>query len=534
MRFINRTRDILIAFWGLIFLSPLLCLIAIAIKRDSPGPVFYRGRRAGRGGGIFQILKFRTMFENPRSYNGVKITAEDDPRITPMGNWLRNTKLNEFPQLWNVLKGEMSLVGPRPEDPDIVAQWPEEIKKEILSIRPGITSPASVLFRDEEGMLNGKKVMEFYLDLIQPSKMRLDQLYVRNRTAWLDLDVLFWTFLVLLPRLGSYKPPERLLFIGPVSKFGLRFINWFILDLITVFSSFGIVGIIWRSISPIHIGWVPAILASFGIAFLFSIIGGFFGVQRIHWSKASAADVFELLLSTIVASIAALVLNMVLKIMPFELIIMASVVAFFGFVFVRYRERLLTGFASRAGMSRRTAKRIREKILIIGCGDSGLFASWILENTRRANKFSVIGFIDDDIYKQNIRVRGIEVLGTRSDISRIVEEYDVGIIIFAIHNIPTSEQNKIMEICKSIPVLIFTFPNIFAEFDFVINSNIKSEQNGSVGSHTSQILNHSDISAQQMDIWLKEIQKEIEGGEIEKGIVRIKELQERLKINNVD
>src|SRR4030042_6338557 len=162
----------------------------------------------GRGGKPFKILKFRTMHERPASYTGLRITAQDDPRITSLGRWLRDSKLNELPQFWNVVKGDMSLVGPRPEDPDIAAQWSDDLRSEILSVRPGVTSPASVIYRNEERLLNGSQVMDTYLEDILPSKLRLDQLYVRHRSFWGDLDVLFWTALVLVPRIGPRQTPE--------------------------------------------------------------------------------------------------------------------------------------------------------------------------------------------------------------------------------------------------------------------------------------------------------------------------------------
>ena len=532
MTFLSRTRDIVGALLGLLFLSPFLGLIARLIKRDSPGPVFYKGPRAAKGGGTFQILKFRTMYENPESYNGSKITSEDDPRITPVGQWLRNTKLNELPQLWNVLKGEMSLVGPRPEDPGIVAEWPEDIKSEILSVRPGITSPASVLYRDEEGMLKNSQVMETYLSLIQPSKIRLDQLYVRHRSFWLDLDVILWTALILLPLLGSYNPPERLLFAGPLSIFRHRFINWFTIDLITVFISFGIAGLFWRSLGPIHIGWSTAILVSLGFALVFSVIGGIIGVQRIHWSRASAADIFELMISSIVASLIALLLNRVFSIMPSQIIVIAAVVAFLSFVVVRYRTRLFSGIASRVLQRRKTAQSLRERVLIIGCGDAGLFAVWLLENSRAASKYCVLGFIDDDIYKHKIRVRGVKVLGGRDDIPHLVEEHDIGIIIFAIHNISSIEKKKVVDICKSTSAKIVIFPNVLAELELAVVRIGDLEHSKSTGTYaTGKVINiNSDISSSQMEKWLNELRKDIEGGKIEKGIIRIKELQERLKI----
>ena len=152
-RIIRRTLDILVSFFGLLLLSPLFLYIGIRLKKDSPGPIFYRGPRAGRGGKTFGILKFRTMFETEHSYNGSRITAAGDERVTPFGKFLRDAKLNELPQLWNVLVGDMSLVGPRPEDPTIASQWEPAVRDLILSIRPGITSPASVLYRDEEKIL---------------------------------------------------------------------------------------------------------------------------------------------------------------------------------------------------------------------------------------------------------------------------------------------------------------------------------------------------------------------------------------------
>lgn len=220
-------------------LAPIFGLLAIAIKRDSTGPVFYRGPRLGMGGKPFGILKFRTMREEAASYQGPRVTAEGDPRITPLGKWLRDTKFNELPQLWNVFVGEMSLVGPRPEDPELAEGWPREVRAEVLSVRPGITSPASVLFRDEEKMLSGQLLMETYLGDITPSKLRLDQLYVRHRSFLLDLDVLLWTFLVVLvPSLRDKKPPEEYLFWGPISRLGRKYVNWFIMDTFTTLAAF--------------------------------------------------------------------------------------------------------------------------------------------------------------------------------------------------------------------------------------------------------------------------------------------------------
>jgi lipopolysaccharide/colanic/teichoic acid biosynthesis glycosyltransferase len=200
---IKRFLDTLVSAFGLLLLSPLFLFLAWRIKRDSPGPVFYRGPRLGRGGQVFQILKFRTMYEHPQSYTGPRVTAQDDPRITPLGKWLRYTKLNELPQLWNVLVGEMSLVGPRPEDPELGMAWPLDVREEVLSVRPGITSPASVQFHNEEELLAANPVMNSFMEDIVPAKLHMDQLYVRHHSLWQDLVTLFWTFKVLVPKLGG-------------------------------------------------------------------------------------------------------------------------------------------------------------------------------------------------------------------------------------------------------------------------------------------------------------------------------------------
>ena len=152
------------------------------------------------------------MYDQPRTNAGSPLTINNDERVTPIGKWLRATKVNELPQLWNVLIGEMSLVGPRPEDPQFVEKWSPEERKTILSVKPGITSPATIVYRDEEKLLFGDGFMDAYLKDILPDKLRLDQLYVANHTFINDLDVLFMTLIVILPKLRSLQVKERWFF----------------------------------------------------------------------------------------------------------------------------------------------------------------------------------------------------------------------------------------------------------------------------------------------------------------------------------
>jgi lipopolysaccharide/colanic/teichoic acid biosynthesis glycosyltransferase len=139
------------------------------------------------------------------------ITAAGDTCVATVGHWLRKTKIKELPQLSNVLRDEMSLVGPHPEDYNIAMSWPDEIRAEVLSARSGITNPASVVYRDEESLLNASNLMDSYLRDVIPSKLRLDLLYIRNRTVLSDLDVIFWMVVALLPRLRYITIPESLL-----------------------------------------------------------------------------------------------------------------------------------------------------------------------------------------------------------------------------------------------------------------------------------------------------------------------------------
>ncbi len=182
---------------GLAVLGPLLAVIASAVRLDSPGPVLYGARRAGRGGAEFTMYKFRTM-QVDRAGQGARITTRGDRRITGIGRALRRTKLDELPQLWNVLVGDMSLVGPRPEDLHYVALYsPDE--RRVLEVRPGITGLASVRFRHEEELLVGPDWERTYLERVMPAKLRIDLQYVERRSLALDARVLWATVHALLP-----------------------------------------------------------------------------------------------------------------------------------------------------------------------------------------------------------------------------------------------------------------------------------------------------------------------------------------------
>lgn len=192
----KRTLDIVISFLGLVAFSPLFLVVAVAIRLTSPGPIFFRQERMGRGFAAFQILKFRTMVPNAHQL-GSQLTAGADPRITWIGRLLRKTKLDELPQLVNVLKGEMSIVGPRPEVPRYVQLFRNDYE-ELLSVRPGITDLASLKYRHESEVLGrSDDPEETYIKEILPDKIALAKEYVRRSSIWFDLQLIFKTILRL-------------------------------------------------------------------------------------------------------------------------------------------------------------------------------------------------------------------------------------------------------------------------------------------------------------------------------------------------
>ena len=193
---IKRLFDVAWAGLGLIVLSPVLLLIAVRIKRAGDGPVFFRQQRIGQGGRPFWIWKFHTMVVGAEG-QGPGITRSNDARITPPGRWLRRTKLDELPQLWNVLRGEMSLVGPRPEIPPYVARY-TTAQRAVLRLQPGITDLATLEFRDEEERLAAAGDVEsYYLEHCLPRKIELNQQYAQQSSLWRDTRIILQT---LFPR----------------------------------------------------------------------------------------------------------------------------------------------------------------------------------------------------------------------------------------------------------------------------------------------------------------------------------------------
>ena len=200
VNFFKRIFDFVASLVGFLLLSPIFALIAIAIKLDDRGSVFFKQKRVGRNWRLFKIIKFRTMVMDAEK-KGKQITTADDPRITKVGKFLRKYKLDEFPQLINVIKGDMSLVGPRPEVPKYAKIYKDDYDL-ILKVRPGITDYASIYFIEENELVNSQTQdpEEIYIKKIMPAKIELYKKYVNEMSFWIDLKLIFLTLLKILKR----------------------------------------------------------------------------------------------------------------------------------------------------------------------------------------------------------------------------------------------------------------------------------------------------------------------------------------------
>lgn len=192
----RRTLDIMVSAMLLLLLLPVILIAMALIKLDSPGPFFYRGKRVGYKGRDLHMLKFRKMSDGA---SGPKLTSGEDHRLTRVGVWLTCLKIDEIPQLWHVLKGEMSLVGPRPEDPEFVEMMRADYDV-ILQVKPGVTGYSQIAFAEEINILDPKDPLAHYVERLFPQKLGLDRMYAAEQSIWLNLKILAWTVAAVILR----------------------------------------------------------------------------------------------------------------------------------------------------------------------------------------------------------------------------------------------------------------------------------------------------------------------------------------------
>jgi lipopolysaccharide/colanic/teichoic acid biosynthesis glycosyltransferase len=411
---LSRVLDIIIGVLGLVALALVLPGVAILLKMDSRGPVFYACLRVGRGGRLFKMYKFRTMLESSCAV-GPSVSPQGDPRVTDMGRWLRRTKLNEFPQFWNLLKGDMTLIGPRPEAPDLAADYPPEAHKVLLA-KPGLIGPNQILGRNEEEWYPvGADPRQYYLEHILPGKVKNDLEYLAQKSFWRDLK--------LLVR-GVWDTVA-----GAVSRRHL-------MDNLTQFAMLGL-DIVFCLISfslahYIRFEWLPtnaeqeaflkllpvAVLARLPVFYYF----GFYQTLVRHFHLTDVKRVFDgVLFGSGFFIIVSFLVGLDIRGYGRSVCILDWLLL----------TGLLVGYrvAARGLYLRRQQVRPQEPVgrrraLILGANDEGIWCHRFLQE-QTDPPYEVVGFIDVDPKLQHRRVDGLKVLGDHHHLEVLTKLYKV-------------------------------------------------------------------------------------------------------------
>jgi FlaA1/EpsC-like NDP-sugar epimerase/lipopolysaccharide/colanic/teichoic acid biosynthesis glycosyltransferase len=430
----KRVLDILLSAAGLALLSPVLLLVAVLVPLDSRGPVFFRQRRMGRHMRPFHILKFRTMVPNAPEL-GPGITVGEDPRITRLGHFLRTTKIDELPQLINVLRGDMSLVGSRPEVEEYVRLYSQDYRT-ILETRPGITDVASIVYRDESELLARSEDPEkTYVHVILPDKIRMAKRYAREASVFNDVKLIAATLVYLtypaklIDRLLAGLGRRRVLVAAAVQAvlfaaanalaFGLRFDGQIPAKEMVVFlDTVGIVVLI-------RLAWSRA-----------------FGLFRGVWRYTGVKDLENIFAAMTLSSLTVLLLVWTLPVFfaySRAVIVLDWVLCNCLLGGVRVLRRLHEALKNEALM--------RKKVLVVGCGASTEPVLREIVNNRFAN-YSVVGLVNGDGELKGMRIHNVPVLGSRDELERVLEETDPDEVIIACSSSPSDRREEAIDRCR--------------------------------------------------------------------------------------
>src|SRR5438067_2094004 len=405
---VKRGFDFTVSVVALVALAPVFFVIAILIKRDSPGPVFYRGERVGRNGARFRVYKFRTMVPDA-DRRGPGITTQDDQRVTRLGRRLRRSKLDELPQLINVVLGEMSLVGPRPEIQEMVDRYPPLFRR-LLALRPGMTSPASLKYRNEEWLIGSDAAQ--YADVILPDKLAIDLRYLLRHTLFTDLRIIGQT-IGLVFGLDSFA-------FRWLARSVRRYVPWLLLDAPIIAAAFyaalflrlldyptsELGGYLWSMTE-----WIVPLVA------LYLLTTSLWGVHRRIWRFATAADVRPIFGASLMATAIAMAVDIYSGIrgprsLPLGVLLLGGFFAACGMIIIRYRSRLLRGLAPKGRLDGDGTRAI-----IYGAGDAGQHLALRFLTHPSGDMYQVVGFADDDPGKRGQRIHGLPVLGGRRELA---------------------------------------------------------------------------------------------------------------------
>jgi FlaA1/EpsC-like NDP-sugar epimerase/lipopolysaccharide/colanic/teichoic acid biosynthesis glycosyltransferase len=439
----KRAFDILFSVFGLIVGAPIFLLVSILIKIDSQGRVFFLQHRVGKHGKIFRVIKFRTMVKNAAEV-GPRLTAKNDPRITVIGQILRWLKIDELPQLLNVLRGQMSIIGPRPEIPSIVDLYTAK-QRDVLSVKPGMLGPSQIVGRDElEKYPDDVDVEAYYIEHILPEKLATDLEYVKNASFLNDIRYLFRGLHKTL--IGSIKvkyivESRRRIFtlgldtlfacLSYVIAYSLRF-DW------------GIPLSEYRSLLKV----LPFIVVLRPAIFVY------FGLYQSVWKYLDVKDITNVVkavsLSTVLIAFFAYLAGTTGHPRSVFIVDWFLLVTFMSGFRLFFRFQLANGTARNGKL---------KNVLIVGAGDTGeSLVREILKNPDLG--YRPVGFIDDDTKKKGMFIHGLKILGRSYDMSQIVQLKNVDELIVAISRATSGEMHRIVGFCEKARVKYRIVPSV--------------------------------------------------------------------------
>ena len=462
---LKRAFDIAAALGGLLLLSPLLLGLALLIKLDTPGPVFYRQVRVGRHGRQFRIFKFRTM-RTGQPAGAPQLTVSGDARITRSGGWLRRYKLDELPQLLDVLRGTMSLVGPRPEVPRYVAQYPEAWRARVLSVRPGITDFASVHYRDENTLLAQAADPEReYLDVILPSKLRYAMHYVDNLTMADDLKLLGLTLrTVFIPSLAA---STRIRAMNDSKLWGRldRAMSdlhphrrWFeaLADAVTVLVCWHLTYLFRLGFERYQPGrpWYDDYV-SFGVVAAYLLGLAVMGVPRGIWRYFGFDDLKRITLACLMAGLVSAVGVLMAQLVGVAraVLLLHPMFCIAALSLVRMTYRMVWEHARALANGQSDEPR---RVIVLGAGEA---ARRLVAGIHLRDGWTVVALLDDDPAKRGSRVGGIPVLGPLADLALPHIHAEATHVVVAMPGASAGQRALAITLAKRSGLLVLTVPS---------------------------------------------------------------------------
>jgi lipopolysaccharide/colanic/teichoic acid biosynthesis glycosyltransferase len=460
----KRLLDLLASGAGLVAFAPVFLIIALLIKLDSPGPVFFRQERVGRHGRVFRIYKFRTMTVAPRAPD-MQLTVSGDARITRVGAVLRQYKLDELAQLVDVFRGTMSLVGPRPEVPKYVAMYPVEQRLRILSVRPGITDFASLKFRHENELLAKALDPEReYVDVILPEKLRVAEQYVDTASVSTDLKVLGMTLrAVFVPELPAGKVRNMMntpRFWRKVDDFmsrtdgGRRAMSLAVDGLVVL--------IAWHATYLFRLGferWQPGRpwyddYVSLVIVALYLVTLSVFGLHRALWRFFAFDDLRRLLITCTVAGLIGAVSILMAQLVGVAraVLVLHPWFSFIGLVMIRLLYRMLWEHAHARSMGDDGERRY---VIVLGAGP---VARRLLAGLHQRHGWNVLALLDDDPSLHGARIAGVPVVGPLSRLQDKALLASATHVIVALDNTTVGQREAAIQQAAEAGLVVLSVP----------------------------------------------------------------------------